>query len=170
MLSTMDFSRSEQNLPSSSLPAARRTTTFANQCQAGSCTDCNTVSVDVQLLKGIHASRQRHSRAGRAPSSLARKARPRVQAKMEATGLVDVSRPFWCSRQCRVTVPAGQRPSASRAQARTPSHMTRVTASCRWFEVATPQPQGGRQCGFMLSCAIMLRVRGSAHRGLPPTP
>ena len=33
-------------------------------------------------------------------------ARPRVQAKMEATGLVLVGCPFWYCRQCRVTVPA----------------------------------------------------------------
>jgi hypothetical protein len=39
------------------------------------------------------------------PSSLARCARPRVQAKMEAMGLVEVGLPFWNSRQCRVTVP-----------------------------------------------------------------
>ena len=32
------------------------------------------------------------------PSSLARCARPRLQAKIEAIGLVEVSRPFWCSR------------------------------------------------------------------------
>lgn len=44
-----------------------------------------------------------------APSSFARKARPRVQAKMEATGLVDVGFPFWCCRQCLVTVPAPAR-------------------------------------------------------------
>uniref|UniRef100_A0A2M4D470 Putative secreted protein n=1 Tax=Anopheles darlingi TaxID=43151 RepID=A0A2M4D470_ANODA len=31
-------------------------------------------------------------------SSFARCSSPRVQAKMEATGLVDVGRPFWCSR------------------------------------------------------------------------
>src|SRR5476651_1854423 len=31
-------------------------------------------------------------------SSLARCARPRVQAKIEAIELVEVSRPFWCSR------------------------------------------------------------------------
>jgi len=41
------------------------------------------------------------------PSSLARCARPRVQAKIEAMGLVEVGLPFWNSRQCRVTVPAG---------------------------------------------------------------
>jgi hypothetical protein len=34
---------------------------------------------------------------------------------MEATGLVDVSRPFWCSRQCRVTVPARMTPSRVRS-------------------------------------------------------
>jgi hypothetical protein len=34
-------------------------------------------------------------------------ARPRVHAKMLATGLVLVGLPFWCSRQWRVTVPAG---------------------------------------------------------------
>lgn len=31
-------------------------------------------------------------------SSLARNASPRVHAKMLATGLVEVSLPFWCSR------------------------------------------------------------------------
>jgi hypothetical protein len=42
-------------------------------------------------------------------SSLALCARPRVHAKMEAMGLVEVGLPFWYSRQCRVTVPvAGQ--------------------------------------------------------------
>jgi hypothetical protein len=35
-------------------------------------------------------------------------ARPRVHAKMLATGLVLVGLPFWCSRQWRVTVPARQ--------------------------------------------------------------
>ena len=39
-------------------------------------------------------------------SSLALNARPRVQAKMLATGLVLVGLPFWYCRQCRVTVPA----------------------------------------------------------------
>jgi len=40
------------------------------------------------------------------PSSLARKPRPLVQAKMEATGLVEVGLPFWYCLQCLVTVPA----------------------------------------------------------------
>lgn len=39
-------------------------------------------------------------------SSLARWARPRVQAKIEATGFVDVGWPFWYCLQWRVTVPA----------------------------------------------------------------
>ena len=30
------------------------------------------------------------------------------QAKMLATGFVEVGLPFWYSRQCRVTVPASQ--------------------------------------------------------------
>ena len=30
----------------------------------------------------------------------------RWQEGVNAPGLVDVGRPFWCSRQCRVTVPA----------------------------------------------------------------
>ena len=34
-----------------------------------------------------------------------RAARPRVQAKIEAIGLVEVGLPFWCSRKWRVTVP-----------------------------------------------------------------
>ena len=34
-----------------------------------------------------------------------RAARPRVQAKIEAIGLVEVALPFWCSRKWRVTVP-----------------------------------------------------------------
>ena len=38
-------------------------------------------------------------------SSFPRWISPRVQAKIEAMGLVDVSLPFWCSRQWRVTVP-----------------------------------------------------------------
>jgi len=36
--------------------------------------------------------------SGALSSSLARCASPRVQAKIEAIELVDVSRPFWCSR------------------------------------------------------------------------
>lgn len=46
-----------------------------------------------------------HSVSAVLSSSLARWISPRVQAKMEATGLVLVGRPFWCSRQWRVTVP-----------------------------------------------------------------
>ena len=38
-------------------------------------------------------------------SSAARCDRPRVQAKIDAIGLVDVSLPCWCWRKCRVTVP-----------------------------------------------------------------
>ena len=40
------------------------------------------------------------------PSSWPLNARPRVQAKMEATGFVDVGWPFWYCLQWRVTVPA----------------------------------------------------------------
>ena len=31
-------------------------------------------------------------------------------SRVGAPGLVDVGRPFWCSRQCRVTVPARASP------------------------------------------------------------
>jgi hypothetical protein len=41
-------------------------------------------------------------------------ARPRVHAKMLATGLVLVGLPFWCSRQWRVTVPGGRRGAGGR--------------------------------------------------------
>ena len=39
------------------------------------------------------------------PSSFARCASPRVQAKIDATGFVLVVFPFWCCLQCLVTVP-----------------------------------------------------------------
>ena len=38
-------------------------------------------------------------------SSLPRCSRPRVQAKIDAIGLVDVGLPCWCWRKWRVTVP-----------------------------------------------------------------
>ena len=34
-------------------------------------------------------------------------------SRVDAPGLVDVGRPFWCSRQCRVTVPARTSPRGS---------------------------------------------------------
>jgi len=40
-----------------------------------------------------------------ASDTASRCASPRVQAKMEAIGLVDVDWPFWCCREWRVTVP-----------------------------------------------------------------
>lgn len=52
------------------------------------------------------ASRLRQNAASASfSSSFARCCSPRVHAKMDATGFVDVSRPFWCSRKWRVTVP-----------------------------------------------------------------
>lgn len=46
-----------------------------------------------------------HTLSGLLSSSLARCWRPRVHAKIEAMGFVEVLFPFWYSRQCRVTVP-----------------------------------------------------------------
>ncbi len=65
------------------------------------------VILPASMVSITAASRSLHHSASAAlSSSLARCARPRVQAKMDATGFVLVALPFWNSRQWRVTVPA----------------------------------------------------------------
>ena len=101
-----------------------------------------------------------------APSSLARKARPRVQAKMDATGLVDVGFPFWCCRQCLVTVPA--RPGGGR-QRQAP-----LAATPAGLLVEARRPGSGRapQCaryllGGWMTAAHPNTARPQSGRGEP---
>ena len=70
-------------------------------CQRVQCMQVVTLVLDL----AVHTFWQKVARAVLL-SSLALNARPRVQAKMLATGLVLVGLPFWYCRQCRVTVPA----------------------------------------------------------------